>query len=293
MSPRPTPPSDADPEHPVEPSAESVHPDPAPPGAPDDTTVLPEPPAAAPVTAEDPAGWAQPAPGPPVATASYAAAGPPRPPQRWWGQATSTSGGRVALAVGALFTVAVLLAGAALVGGLVLRAVGGGTTTGWPSPTSGPASPTSAVRSVTSAATGRDVAGDAPGEQRRREMVPEGPQGRIVPPVVPDQGRGSERDGARMGGLGLGALGGDVLHGELTATVDGKPTVLVVQTGEVKTYTSGPSLVIRSSDGFEATYVLDGSVAATRGANGLATGAEVRVVAKKEGMSVMRLVVIT
>ena len=294
MSPRPTPPSDADPEHPVEPSAESVHPDPAPPGAPDDTTVLPEPPAAAPVTAEDPAGWAQPAPVPAVATASYSAAGPPRPPQRWWGQATSTSGGRVALAVGALFTVAVLLAGAALVGGLVLRAVGGGhhdrmAFSDERGPFSDERGPFGDQRGDRPGRGG----GDAPREQRRGEMVPEGPQGRIGPPVVPDQGRGPNGTGRGTGGLGLGALGGDVLHGELTATVDGKPTVLVVQTGEVKTYTSGPSLVIRSSDGFEATYVLDGSVAATRGANGLATGAEVRVVAKKEGMSVMRLVVIT
>ncbi len=272
MSPRPTPPSDPDPQPPVEPAAESVDPDPGRPAVADDTTVLPE---------------------APVATASYAAAGPPRPPQRWWGQATATSGGRIALAVGGLFTVAVLLAGAALVGGLVLRAVGGGDRDrmafseerGRFSDERGPFGNQRGDR------PGRG--GDNPGQQRRREMAPEGPRRRIVPPVVPDRGRGSTGMGRGKGGLGLGALGGGVLHGELTATVDGKPTVLVVQTGEVKTYTSGPSLVIRSSDGFEATYVLDGSVAATRGAKGLATGAEVRVVAKKEGMSVMRLVVIT
>ncbi|WP_377644739.1 hypothetical protein [Oryzobacter terrae] len=295
MSPRPTPPSDADPEQPVEPSAEAVQPDPVPPAA-DDTAVLPQPAAATPAAtgsagsptpsggAGGPAGypeWAQPAPGAPVATAS-STAGPPRAPQRWWGEATSTSGGRVALAVAGLVTVVVLLAGAALVGGLVLRAVGGDHHDRMAfSDDRGPFSD-------------RPGRGDgAPGQQRGRGMMPDGPQGRVVPPAAPDQGRGGSGMGRGMGGLGLGGLGGDVLHGEFTATVDGTPTVMVVQTGEVRTYTSGRTLVVRSSDGFEATYVLDGSVAATRGATGLATGAEVRVVAKKEGMAVTRLVVVT
>ena len=199
----------------------------------------------------------------------------------------------MALAVGGLVTVAVLLAGAALVGALVLRAVGGGhhdrmAFSDGRGPFSDERGPFGDQRGD------RPGRGDgAPGERRGQGMVPGGPQGRMVPPTVPDQGRGPSGIGRGMGGLGLGGLGGDVLHGELTATVDGKPTVMVVQTGEVKTYTSGRSLVVRSTDGFEATYVLDGSVVATRGANGLATGAEVRVVAKKEGMSVTRLVVVT
>jgi hypothetical protein len=263
MSPRPTPPSDPErPDQPEQPE-QPVHPDATPPAAAhDDTAVLPGSP---------------PPPGTPVSTASYAAAGPPHRPQHWWGQATSTSGGRVALAVGAF----------------VLRAVGGGH--GDRMAFSERRGPFSDERGPFGDQRGdRPWRGDGvPGERRRDGMVPDGPQGRMVPPTLPDQGRGPAGTGRGMGGLGLGGLAGDVLHGELTATVDGKPTVMVVQTGEVKTYTSGRSLVVRSSDGFEATYVLDGSVVATRGANGLATGAEVRVVAKKEGMSVTRLVVVT
>jgi hypothetical protein len=51
-------------------------------------------------------------------------------------------------------------------------------------------------------------------------------------------------------------------------------------------------LVVRSSDGFEATYALDSSIAPATAATRLATGAQVRVLATKEGMKVTRLVVI-
>ena len=91
-------------------------------------------------------------------------------------------------------------------------------------------------------------------------------------------------------GRGAGALG-DVLHGEYTTDVTGTPTVMVVQTGQVTAYTAGESLTVESSDGFEATYTLDGGVATTRGGTQLATGVQVRVVAAKEGMKVTRLVV--
>jgi hypothetical protein len=65
---------------------------------------------------------------------------------------------------------------------------------------------------------------------------------------------------------------------------------MVVQTGQVTAYTAGTSMTVRSSDGFEATYTLDAAtVAASRGAAGLANGVQVRVVAAKEGMKVTEL----
>ena len=35
---------------------------------------------------------------------------------------------------------------------------------------------------------------------------------------------------------------------------------MVVQTGQVTAYTAGKSLTVKSTDGFEATYTLDGTV---------------------------------
>jgi hypothetical protein len=48
---------------------------------------------------------------------------------------------------------------------------------------------------------------------------------------------------------------------------------------------------VRSADGFEATYVLDATVATMRGVSDLAAGVPVQVVAAKEGMKVTRLFV--
>ena len=85
---------------------------------------------------------------------------------------------------------------------------------------------------------------------------------------------------------GLGA----VLHGEFTTNVTGTPTVMVVQTGQVTAYTAGKSLTVKSTDGFEATYMLDGTTAtAGRGAAQLANGVQVRVLAAKDGMKVTAL----
>ena len=94
-------------------------------------------------------------------------------------------------------------------------------------------------------------------------------------------------DGQGMGRLAPGVP--DVLHGEFTTNVTGTPTVMVVQTGRVTAYTAGTSLTVESEDGFEATYVLDATVATVRGAADLAAGVQVQVVAAQEGMKVTRL----
>jgi hypothetical protein len=46
---------------------------------------------------------------------------------------------------------------------------------------------------------------------------------------------------------------------------------------------------VKSSDGFQATYALDGTVTQGRGTGALATGVQVRVLAAKEGMKVIGL----
>ena len=94
-------------------------------------------------------------------------------------------------------------------------------------------------------------------------------------------------------GMGRGAAGlGAVLHGEFTTNVTGTPTVMVVQTGQVTAYTAGKSLTVKSTDGYEATYVLDATTAtAGRGGAQLSNGVQVRVLAAKDGMKVTTLVV--
>jgi hypothetical protein len=113
-----------------------------------------------------------------------------------------------------------------------------------------------------------------------------------VGPMGP-QGRGNG-DGRGMGnGMGLGAAGlAGILHGEYTTTITGTPTVMVVQLGQVTAYTPGTSMTVKSADGYQATYALDGAVATSRGGTQLATGVQVRVLAAKEGMKVTRLVVV-
>ena len=112
---------------------------------------------------------------------------------------------------------------------------------------------------------------------------------------VPAGCRQPGEPGQPRNGLGAGRCAPGprrVLHGEFTTNLTGTPTVMVVQTGQVTAYTAGKSLTVKSTDGFEATYTLDGGTAtAGRDATALATGVQVRVVAAKDGMKVTALVV--
>ena len=111
------------------------------------------------------------------------------------------------------------------------------------------------------------------------------PAPRQADPALPGNGKGN---GLGMG-RGAGGLGA-VLHGEFTTNLTGTPTVMVVQTGQVTAYTAGKSLTVKSTDGFEATYTLDGSaVTAGPAAGQLANGVQVRVLAAKDGMKVTAL----
>jgi hypothetical protein len=120
----------------------------------------------------------------------------------------------------------------------------------------------------------------APGQQKKLDRLPQGPQ------VPRGQGPG-QRDGMGggmgdgMGPLMRGAMGlGNVQHGEFTVQDNDKATVMTLQRGEV-TKASDTSITVKSTDDFTATYVVGDD---TRGnATDLKVGDSVVVVAEKDG----------
>lgn len=179
----------------------------------------------------------------------------------WFGRATSTSGGRIALVAAAVFGTLLLMTGV----GLVAAHVFGG----------GPGRGDDLVSMSERGGPGKGKGmgqGMGMGHQKNKA-----------------QGNGNNGNGQGMGRMAAGMDG--LLHGEFTTNVTGTPTVMLVQSGLVTAYTAGTSLTVRSADGFEATYVVDATVATMRGASDLAAGVPVQVVAAKEGMKVTRLTV--
>ena len=163
-----------------------------------------------------------------------------------WGQATSTTGGRIATAV------ALGLTGLMLLG---LLAVG-----------------------IFAIARAGDRWGD------RRESVSQLRDGRGMGPGSRfDDDLGDRGPGMGPGAGQLGRVGG-VEHGEFTVTgTDGKAVVMTLQRGEV-TSASATSVAVRSSDGFAQTYVVNDQTRVGRGAAaGLNAGDDVVVLARKEG----------
>jgi len=216
-----------------------------------------------------PRGPGGPPPGGPAGAATgggYPQGPPPRRPGLWR-QATSTTGGTVAVAVAAA-ALALLLLGVVGLGGLfVARAVASDSRD-------------DRLEQVRD----RGVLGDRDGREGRvppgmRDRRDGGGQGRELPRerdgAVPDS-RGDGLGQLMRGALALGA----VQHGEFTVTgADGKAVVMTVQRGTV-TAVSGTSLAVRSTDGFSATYKLDD---ATRGGADLAKDDSALVVARKDG----------
>ncbi|PKW27544.1 hypothetical protein [Phycicoccus duodecadis] len=252
------------------------------------------PPAHEPVSG--PPATAAPAPTAAPAWTTAAAAPPPgwgstpRPPgsvRRAWDEARATGGGRVALAAIGVLSVVLLVAliglGAALVGdrGHGMTADGrAGTSFGRDQDQGGPGRGNAMGRQGQS------------GPGRGNGMGRQDPNGQALPPGR-QQGGNGQGDGARpMPGMGemkgLGGLGA-VLHGEFTTSVTGAPAVMVVQSGQVSACTPGASLAVKSSDGFSATYVLDASTI-TPGADTLAVGSTVRVLAAKQGLKAVLVV---
>ncbi len=216
--------------------------------------------------------WSSGAPGGRGAAWTGAAAAPARPstPRRLWGEATATTGSRIALAAAAVLGVVVLLAGIGVVGSVVAHRIdragfvlGDDDERGWRGDERG------REHGMPFGDRGR---GNGNGEGRAQG------RGGDQQPGTPGRGRG--RAEGLGGGAGIVPGLGAVLHGEFTTTLTGEPAVMLFQVGEVTAVTAGESLTVRSTDGFEATYALD---AMATGSSAPATGDLVRVVAAEEG----------
>lgn len=273
MSDRPTTPDPERPDSPAQPPTA---------GGPDETSVLP--PATAPASAPPPGGATPPpyaGPGWSAAPAASAPARTPSGPGRWWGEATSTGGGRAALVLAAVLGALLLVTGVGLTAAFVAshhpwRGDDGVSVSGRPG--------------------GGPMMGNGNGRGQGRNQgkdrgYPQQDDGEAVPaPGQPPGRMGPQGQGM---GMGLGAAGlAGILHGEYTTNATGTPTVMVVQLGQVTAYTPGTSLSVKSSDGFAATYTVDGTVAVMPAGSQVATGSQVRVLAAKDGMKLTRLVVV-
>ena len=211
------------------------------------------PPPVGPPAGPPPAG--PPPAGPPGGPFGPAAGGPGGPPPKGpglWRQATSTTGGLLAVIVAGALVGLLVLGVVATVGLVAVRAVGD----------DGPQR-MERIR--------EDGEGLPPGQQRKLDRVPK-----------PDKLRGQgDGQGNGMGRLMRGATGlGDVQHGEFTVQQDGKAVVMTLQRGTV-TKASATSVTVKSEDDFTGTYVISDD---TRGRVGaLAVGDTVVVVAEKNG----------
>lgn len=171
---------------------------------------------------------------PPVGpTASYATAYPP-PKTSGWRQATSTTGRRMALALSAAAVALLLLLGIGVTGLVVLRNH-------------------DRVDLLGNRQDERFLGQNGPGNGNgngngfgngQRPGPKSGTKQRNLP------GMPGGREG--LGGLG-NLLGGNALHGDVTATVGGAVQALVFQRGEV-TALSDTSITLKSTDGFEGTF---------------------------------------
>lgn len=252
-----------------------------------DTAVLP--PQQAPTA---PAGPAQAGPVPGWATGPAAGSAAPSGTRGWWGQATSTTGGRVALVAVAVLGSLLVLGGLAVTTALVVghhrwagghevaisRGDGDGRGQGM-----GRGQGNGKGQGQGNGQRNGQGQGDGSGRQR-------GNGGGTQPDRPSDPANPGTGSRMGMGRMAAGLAG--ILHGEYTTDVSGTPTAMVVQTGQVTAYTAGKTLTVKSTDGFEATYTLDGSTATARGSATLAKGVQVYVVAAKDGMLVSRHVVV-
>jgi hypothetical protein len=217
--------------------------------------------------------------GPPAAPPSgppagppYASPGgpPPRPPKGpgLFRQATSTTGGLIALIVAGCLAVL-----------LVLGLIGAGLLVG------------SRVLGLH-----REVGVAQAGPPYGRQLAP-GQRKRLMG-TQPGPGSGANgngnggRNGKGLGSLLGGAAGlGAVQHGDFTVQgADGTSTAMTLQRGTV-TAASGTSVSVKSTDGFTATYVVDSS---TRGRTAnLAKGDDVLVIAQKAGAKAVLIRAVT
>ena len=209
-------------------------------------------------------------PGGPGTPGGYAAPGGP-PPRRpgLWRQATSTTGGTIAVIVAGCLVALMVLALMGVAGLVAVRAIGHDD------------------RSDRIERVG-DGGMLPPGQQKKLDRLPKALEGQRGQRNGQGDGQGNgQGNGMGQGmGNGLGPLMrearglGNVQHGEFTVEDNGKATVMTLQRGEV-TKASATSITVKSADSFTATYAIG---ADTRGrATNLKVGDSVLVVAEKTG----------
>lgn len=244
-------------------------------GAADTAALPPQQPAPA-TSVPAPPGWVP---------AAAPAASVPSGPRRWWDEATSTGGGRAALAAVAVLAALFVVAGIGLTTALVVTHHRGGDDRGFMTGPRGGDGRFDQQGPGMGMGRGNGNNGNGKGQGQNKGNGRQQAPGQTNPIVPGNPGMGM--------GRGAAAAMGAVLHGEFTTNLTGTPTVMVVQTGQVTAYTAGKSLTVKSTDGFEATYTLDATTTPVLGRNGtaLATGVQVTVVAAKDGMKVTALVV--
>ena len=191
-------------------------------------------------------GQGSPATQPMSAVASAPAAGsspgtpPAAPKTNVWHQATSTRGGRWAIAVAAFALACLMLLGIGVAGLLVLRNHDRFSLLG--------------QRQDRFSGDQNGRGPGAGGNQPRQRGMPGMPG---MPGTRGGRGQG-------LGGLG-GLLGGTALHGNVSATVNGSVQALVFQRGQV-TAVSVTSITLKSSDGFVGTYGITSATSSMRSA---------------------------
>jgi hypothetical protein len=206
-----------------------------------------------------------------VGPAAGGPAGPPPKGPGLWRQATSTTGGLIAVIVAGALSALLVLGVVATLGLVAVRAAGH----------DGP-SRMERIRD--------DGQVLPPGQQRKLDRMPQGPDSQRGPGNGKRNGPDDELGdglgkgngmGNGMGPLMRGAMGlCDVQHGEFTVQQNGSAVVMTLQRGAV-TKASATSVTVKSDDGFTATYAIADT---TRGRTGaLAVGDSVLVVAEKTG----------
>ncbi|KGN37667.1 hypothetical protein N803_11460 [Knoellia subterranea KCTC 19937] len=185
-----------------------------------------------------------------------------------WGEATSTTGGKIAIAIAAASLGFILLVGTGLAAFAVVRHADGDRGRGpW--------------------------AGSSERAPMPDRMYPgdRGPN-QLPPGQLPGQrGNGQDDNGADelpgAGGLGLGPG----LHGELVIPGDnGSPQTVLFQRGDV-TEVTADKLTVKSTDGFTSTYTIgaDSQKRLKDKVSTLAAGDQVAVVADKGTTTTLRI----
>jgi len=187
-----------------------------------------QPPGQANPTEPIPAAPGNPAASPVAAPTTNAAPTNAAPTTNPWRRATSTHGGRWAIAIVAGALIFLMFLGLGVAGLLVLR------------------------NHDRFSMMGQRQGGFSRGQLGQGNGRDDGGNGRN-PSQPGTPGAPGLRGGAQgLGGFG-GVLGGGALHGNVTATVNGSVQALVFQRGQV-TAVSATSITLKSSDGFTGTY---------------------------------------